>query len=115
MIPRCLWAQDNCATEFANRDQYKQWVDYDRANGRNTTLGYNTTQLSNAQEALDKCLKTRLTLLTDGTNTGDLSPGFSYVSLNPVRAGLVGDAADWAWSSVRAHLARNDDGLVRRG
>jgi hypothetical protein len=24
----------------------------------------------------------------------------SYVSLNPVRAGLVGYAADWAWPSV---------------
>ena len=36
----------------------------------------------------------------------------SYVSLNPVRAGLVGYAADWAWSSVRAHLAGKDDGLV---
>jgi putative transposase len=36
----------------------------------------------------------------------------SYVSLNPVRAGLAGYAADWAWSSVRAHLAGKDDGLV---
>lgn len=36
----------------------------------------------------------------------------SYVSLNPVRAGLVGHAADWVWSSVRAHLAGTDDGLV---
>jgi hypothetical protein len=36
----------------------------------------------------------------------------SYVSLNPVRAGLVGYAADWEWSSVRAHLAGKDDGLV---
>jgi REP-associated tyrosine transposase len=27
----------------------------------------------------------------------------SYVSLNPVRSGLAGNAADWAWSSVRAH------------
>jgi putative transposase len=36
----------------------------------------------------------------------------SYVSLNPVRAGLVGYAADSAWSSVRAHLAGKDDGLV---
>jgi len=36
----------------------------------------------------------------------------SYVSLNPVRAGLVGYAADWAWSSVRAHLAGKDNGLV---
>jgi putative transposase len=36
----------------------------------------------------------------------------SYVSLNPVRAGLVLHAADWAWSSVRAHLAGQDDCLV---
>jgi putative transposase len=36
----------------------------------------------------------------------------SYVSLNPVRAGLVGYAADCAWSSVRAHLAGKEDGLV---
>ncbi len=36
----------------------------------------------------------------------------SYVSLKPVRAGLTRYAADWAWSSVRAHLAGKDDGLV---
>jgi putative transposase len=36
-----------------------------------------------------------------------------YVSLNPVRARLVARAADWPWSSVRAHLAGCDDGLVR--
>ncbi len=36
----------------------------------------------------------------------------SYVSLNPVRACLVEYAADWAWSSVRAHLAGKDDGLI---
>ena len=35
-----------------------------------------------------------------------------YVSLNPVRARLVKRAADWPWSSVRAHLAGTDDGLV---
>ena len=35
-----------------------------------------------------------------------------YVSLNPVRAKLVSRAEDWPWSSVRAHLARRDDGLV---
>ena len=29
-----------------------------------------------------------------------------------MRAALVGYAADWAWSSVRAHLAGKDDGLV---
>lgn len=36
-----------------------------------------------------------------------------YVSLNPVRARLVGRAEEWPWSSVRAHLAGVDDGLVR--
>lgn len=35
-----------------------------------------------------------------------------YVSLNPVRARLVRAAEDWPWSSVRAHLAGKDDGLV---
>ena len=35
-----------------------------------------------------------------------------YISLNPVRARLVLRAEDWAWSSVRAHLKRADDGLV---
>jgi putative transposase len=36
-----------------------------------------------------------------------------YVALNPVRARLVERAADWPWSSVRAHLAGRDDGVVR--
>jgi putative transposase len=36
-----------------------------------------------------------------------------YVSLNPVRARLVARAEDWPWSSVRAHLKGQDDGLVR--
>jgi putative transposase len=36
-----------------------------------------------------------------------------YVSLNPVRAGLVRRAQDWAWSSARAHSAGADDGLVK--
>jgi putative transposase len=35
-----------------------------------------------------------------------------YVALNPVRARLVARAADWPWSSARAHLAGEDDGLV---
>jgi putative transposase len=35
-----------------------------------------------------------------------------YVSLNPVRACLVAKPEDWPWSSVRAHLAARDDGLV---
>ena len=36
-----------------------------------------------------------------------------YVTLNPVRAGLVDRAEDWAWSSARAHLTGSDDRLVR--
>lgn len=36
-----------------------------------------------------------------------------YVSLNPVRARLVARAEDWPWSSVRAHLAGQDDALVQ--
>jgi putative transposase len=36
-----------------------------------------------------------------------------YVELNPVRAGLVTRAEDWEWSSARAHLKGEDDGLVR--
>ena len=37
-----------------------------------------------------------------------------YVAMNPVRARLVARARaqDWRWSSVRAHLAGADDGLV---
>jgi len=41
-----------------------------------------------------------------------LIAGVRYVSLNPVRAKLVPQAEDWPWSSVRAHLAGSDDGLV---
>jgi putative transposase len=36
-----------------------------------------------------------------------------YVELNPVRAGLCRDAAEWPWSSARAHLTAEDDALVR--
>ncbi len=36
-----------------------------------------------------------------------------YVSLNPVRAGLVKRASDWPWSSVNAHLSGKDDKLVK--
>lgn len=35
-----------------------------------------------------------------------------YVALNPVRARLVKRPQDWPWSSLRAHLAGRDDGLV---
>ncbi|MBA3940098.1 MAG: transposase [Sphingopyxis sp.] len=42
-----------------------------------------------------------------------LAHAMRYVSLNPVRARLVKRAQDWRWSSVAAHLAGEDDGLVR--
>jgi putative transposase len=35
-----------------------------------------------------------------------------YVSLNPVRAGLALRAQDWPWSSARAHVRGEDDGLT---
>ena len=35
-----------------------------------------------------------------------------YVGLNPVRAGLVRQAADWPWSSVAAHLRGARDRLL---
>ena len=36
-----------------------------------------------------------------------------YVELNPVRAKLVAHAAEWPWSSARAHLSGRDDRLVK--
>ena len=36
-----------------------------------------------------------------------------YVTLNPVRAGLVKRAEEWPWSSARAHLAGDDNGVVK--
>jgi putative transposase len=41
-----------------------------------------------------------------------LRAALCYVSLNPVRAGLVARAEDWPWSSLRAHLTGQDDSLV---
>jgi putative transposase len=41
-----------------------------------------------------------------------LAAALRYVSLNPVRARLVERAQDWRWSSTRAHLRGNDDGLT---
>jgi putative transposase len=35
-----------------------------------------------------------------------------YVPMNPVRACLVLRPEDWPWSSAKAHLAGQDDGLV---
>ncbi len=36
-----------------------------------------------------------------------------YVELNPVRAGMVSHAGEYPWSSVRTHLAGQDDDLVQ--
>jgi len=38
-----------------------------------------------------------------------------YVGLNPVRAGLVAQAVDWRWSSVRGHLNVAADALLTPG
>jgi len=35
-----------------------------------------------------------------------------YVELNPLRAGLCSRPEDWRWSSVRAHLHGESDGIV---
>ena len=43
-----------------------------------------------------------------------LSAALRYVALNPVRARLVGQATDWRWSSVHAHLGRIADGVTER-
>ena len=41
-----------------------------------------------------------------------LAAALRYVSLNPVRARLVGRAQDWRWSSTRAHLRGRNDALT---
>ena len=44
-----------------------------------------------------------------------LGAALRYVALNPVRAGLVKRATDWAWSSAHVHLGRvADDGLTAK-
>ena len=48
-----------------------------------------------------------------GDGRGASGEAVRYVSLNPVRARLVKRAADWRWSSARAHLAGADDHVVR--
>jgi len=42
-----------------------------------------------------------------------LAHAVRYVSLNPVRAGLVEQASDWRWSSVSSHLLARDSQLVK--
>jgi putative transposase len=41
-----------------------------------------------------------------------LLAAFRYVAMNPVKAKMVTQASDWAWSSTKAHLSGKDDGLV---
>lgn len=41
-----------------------------------------------------------------------LMTAIRYVELNPVRAGLARRAEDWRWSSARAHVAGEPDGLT---
>ncbi len=42
-----------------------------------------------------------------------LAHAVRYVSLNPVRAGLVERAEDWRWSSVSNHLSGQNSDLVK--
>jgi len=42
-----------------------------------------------------------------------LAHAVRYVSMNPVRAGLVERAEDWRWSSVASHLSGEDSELVK--
>ncbi|MEN8130044.1 MAG: transposase [Pseudomonadota bacterium] len=42
-----------------------------------------------------------------------LMAAFRYVAMNPVKANLAATAADWRWSSTRAHLSGRDDELVK--
>ncbi len=46
-------------------------------------------------------------------NEAYLAAAVRYIELNPVRARLVNQAAEWKWSSVRAHLTGTDDLFVR--
>lgn len=41
-----------------------------------------------------------------------LLAAWRYVGLNPVRARLVANAIDWPWSSARAHLTGEPDGVT---
>ena len=42
-----------------------------------------------------------------------LAHAVRYVSMNPVRAGLVERGDEWRWSSVNSHLSRQDNELVK--
>ena len=41
-----------------------------------------------------------------------LAAALRYVALNPVRARLVKEPAEWRWSSVHAHLTGSPDGIT---
>lgn len=45
-------------------------------------------------------------------NERHLYKAVGYVELNPVAAGMVEAAADWKWSSARAHLQGENDKMV---
>ena len=42
-----------------------------------------------------------------------LAHAVRYVSMNPVRAGLVERAEEWRWSSVASHLSAQDNELIK--
>ena len=44
-----------------------------------------------------------------------LMTAIRYVELNPVKAKLVARAEDWPWSSARAHVSGESDGLTDLG
>ncbi|MFA6114594.1 MAG: transposase [Sphingomonas sp.] len=44
-----------------------------------------------------------------------LASAARYVAMNPVRARLVDRPEDWRWSSAAAHLAGEDDNVVKVG
>ena len=52
-------------------------------------------------------------VLVGGARRSALMAAARYVALNPVAGEFVAHPQDWEWSSVRAHLAERDDGLVR--
>ena len=48
-----------------------------------------------------------------GLDRDHLVTALAYVDLNPVRAGMVGSAQDYAWSSAQAHVEEKDPlGLI---
>src|SRR5271156_3974360 len=82
-------------------DWAKRWARRIDATQTSSTLG-GVGQVTCSKAALPKCPWMKCIFMS----------AVCYVSLNPVRAGLVARAEDWPWSSVRAHLAGADDPLV---